>query len=106
MVDKVRIEKAAGTAFAGIAAGEDIQIEYGTTNVQVVTDIETTGFLDQTGNERRTARSVDPTGGIDLQGNANNNIEFSLLIGNITGGSAVVFEVHYYVEDLASLITV
>jgi len=103
IVDRVIVSKAAGTAFGGIAIGEDIQIEYGTANVAVVTDIETTGFLDQTALEQRIARAVDPTGGLDLQGYANDNIEFTLLVGDITGGSALVVEVWYERFELAAL---
>ncbi len=98
IVNRVVVSKAAGTAFAGIAVGEDIQIEYGTANTPVVPDIETTGFLDATTAEIRIARSlafVSGLGGLDATALLNDNIEFSLLIGDITGGSPVIVDTYY-----------
>lgn len=52
--------KPAGTAYAGIAAGEDIAIKYTNgSGVQVNTTLEATGFLDQTtAQTRRTGPIV------------------------------------------------
>ena len=104
LVSEVRVSKAAGTAFAGVASGEDIQIEYGALNIPVVTDIETTGFLDQTTDELRIVRAIDPTLGFDFTAAANDNIEYTLLVGDITGGSPVVFDVYYELIDLTALV--
>ena len=102
LVDKVIISLPAGTAFAGIAAGEDIQIEYGALNVAVVTDVETTGFLDQTTTETRVTRFADPTLSFDLTAAANDNIEYTLLVGDITGGRACLFDIYFEVIDLTA----
>src|SRR5204863_7109643 len=42
------IRKAAGTAYAGIAAGEDLSIKYTDGSGLELGECETTGFLDQT----------------------------------------------------------
>lgn len=98
IVNRVVVSKAAGTAFGGIAAGEDIQIEYGTANLACVADIESTGFLDAATAEIRLARSIDVAsglGGLDATALLNDNIEFSLLIGNITLGSPLIVDTYY-----------
>jgi len=102
-VDRVLMSKAAGTAFAGIAAGEDITIVYSGGTLPVVNNMESTGFLDSAVDELRIARSEDGALGHDLTGNANTAIDFELLVGDITGGSPVVFDVQYEVIDLAAL---
>ena len=102
LVDKVIISLPAGTAFTGIASGEDIQIEYGALNVNVVTDVETTGFLDQATKEMRVTRFADPTLSFDLEAAGNDNIEYTLLIGDITAGRACLFDIYFEVIDLAA----
>jgi hypothetical protein len=104
---KVIVSKAAGTAFGGIAAGEDIRIAYGTAAIQTVGDIETTGFLDQTTDEMRVAYALSAASGldsVDLNALANDNIEFSLLVGDLTGGSDLVVDIQYEVFDLTALL--
>ena len=83
-------------AYAGIAAGEDLSIEY--SGGAQVAEIETTGFLDQTADQYRwaypaanlgaTVASVTPV--------ANVGLDLSLLIGEIiTGDSPLIVEVRY-----------
>lgn len=50
-----------GTAYAGIASGEDIQINYGSSGTSAAISFETTGFLDQTTAQLRTSF---PSGGL------------------------------------------
>ena len=96
-VDRVLMSKAAGTAFGGIAAGEDITIVYSGGTLPVVNNMESTGFLDSVVDELRIARSEDGALGHDLTGNDNTAIDFELLVGDITLGSAVVFDIQYEV---------
>lgn len=48
VVSRVLATKAAGTAYAGIAAGEDIAIRYTDASGSIAATIEATGFLDST----------------------------------------------------------
>ena len=102
LVDKVIISLPAGTAFTGVASGEDIQIEYGALNIPVVTDVETTGFLDQATKEMRVTRFADPTLSFDFEAAGNDNIEYTLLVGDITAGRACLFDIYFEVIDLTA----
>jgi hypothetical protein len=55
----MHIHKPAGTAFAGIAAGEDLAVKYTDVNGLQVGSAETTGFLDQA---TAQTRQVHPYG--------------------------------------------
>jgi len=102
------VSKAAGAAYTGIAAGEDIRITYGTAGGQPLGDIETTGFLDQTTDEMRLAFRVAAASGldsVDLTNLDNDNIEFQLLAGDIADGSDLVVDVQYRVIDLSPLVS-
>jgi len=103
LVSEVRVSKAAGTAFAGIAAGEDLIVVHTAGTDPLVTTIETTGFLDSTSDEMRIGRAVDVSGTYDLTALANTGIDYELLVGDITGGSPVVFDVYYERIDLTAL---
>src|SRR5688572_20996969 len=60
---KVVIHKPAGTAYAGIAAGEDLVLKYtNASGAQCSSVIEATGFLDQTTAQTRVARFPGSTG--------------------------------------------
>ena len=87
----VVIYKAAGTAYAGVATGEDLVLKYtDASGAQCSSAIETTGFLDQTTAETRyagmpgaittTAASVEPV--------ANAAVMIHLLSGEITTGDS------------------
>jgi len=96
VVTKVVISKAAGTAFGGIAAGEDFTVVYSGGTDNLVTDIETTGFLDQTTAEIRVAHGpVDPTGTHDLTALLNTAVDLELLVGDITLGDEVIVDTYY-----------
>ena len=78
--------KAAGTAYAGIAAGEDLALKYtDSSGNKAALDIETTGFLDQTTAELRVAPGV---GGLTaaVEPAANAALVCHLLSGEITTG--------------------
>ncbi len=88
---KAVIYKPAGTAYAGIAAGEDLVFKYtNAAGAQVSSVIETTGFLDQAtaqtryvgmpGSVTTTAADVNPV--------ANAAIMLHLLTGEITTGTS------------------
>ena len=104
LVSEVRVSKAAGTAFATIDAAADITIVYSGDTDPVVTDIETTGFLDSTDDEVRITRAIDPALGFDLTALADTGIDYELLDSDITLVSVVVFDVYYEVIDLTALV--
>lgn len=104
LVEKLTVSKAAGTAFGGIAAGEDLIIVHSAGTDPLVTTIETTGFLDSVADEVRIARGVDVTGCYDLQALANTAVDYELLIGDITLGAPVVFDIQYHIVDLTALV--
>lgn len=104
LVSEVRVSKAAGTAFGGVAAGEDLIVVHSAGTDPLVTTIETTGFLDEVTDEVRIARAVDVTGSYDLTALANTAIDYELLVGDITLGSPVVFDVYYERIDLTALV--
>ncbi len=53
------VHKPAGTAYAGIAAGEDLAIKYtDASGAQVNTSLETTGFLDQATAQTRITKPI------------------------------------------------
>ena len=98
IVDRVVVCKPAGVAFAGVALAEDLSLKY--TNAagqQVVSTIETTGFLDSATNQVRTAGPIGATGATagDVTPADNASIVAALLVGDVTGGSPVSFRVWY-----------
>ena len=98
------IHKPAGTAYAGIAAGEDLSIKYTNSSGLEVGVCETTGFLDQaTAQTRFCAPSLaTATGGAGINTSitpvANAALVLMLLTGEIiTGTSALILRVYYRV---------
>lgn len=81
------ISKPAGTAYAGIAAGEDLQVSLGTV-ATALAQIETTGFLDQTTVQTRYAPAYKAASGLNGLTPANSAILLSLLVGEITTGNS------------------
>lgn len=83
--------KASGTAYGGIAAGEDLVLKY--TNgagEQCSSVIETTGFLDQTTGQQRHAFAPASTGATagSFTPVANAAVVLHLLSGEITTGDS------------------
>jgi hypothetical protein len=104
IVSRIDVSKAAGTAFGGIAAGEDMIFVYSGGAIHVVNSLETTGFLDSTSDEMRISRHLPVALGFDLTAQANTAIDYELLVGDITGGSPVVFDIYYERIDLTALV--
>lgn len=95
----VAIRKPAGTAYAGVAAGEDLVLKYtDASGAQCSGAIETTGFLDQTTEELRITGFVGSTGVTpgSVEPVANAAVVLHLLVGEITtGDSNLIVRVEY-----------
>lgn len=74
-----------GTAYAGIAAGEDLAIKYTDANGATLATIETTGFLDATAD---AFRYVQPTTTAAMTPVANAPLVLHLLTGEIITGNS------------------
>lgn len=96
---RVTIYKPAGTAYAGVATGEDLVLKYTNgSGAQVSGAIETTGFLDQTTAQTRVAGMPGATGATagDYAPVANAAVVLHLLTGEIiTGNTSIFVRVHY-----------
>lgn len=95
------IQKPAGTAYAGIAAGEDLSVRYTDGSGLEVGECETTGFLDDTGNQLRYVQPYHAASGVsDITPVANAALVLHLLSGEITtGDSDLNIEILYDVVD-------
>lgn len=86
--------KPAGTAYAGIAAGEDLVLKYTDgSGAQCSSVVETTGFLDQTTAQQRVAGMPGATGTTagDYAPVANAAVVMQLLSGEITTGNTALY---------------
>lgn len=82
-----------GAAYAAIADGDDLQLRYTDVSGVVALTIETTGFLDQTTDQRRVAIGAPGAGIVPVTGAA----LVAALGGAITtGNSPVSLRVYYY----------
>lgn len=99
VLESVVAYKAAGTAYAGIAAGEDLAINYTNGAGLELLEIETTGFLDQATAQTRYASAFRAASGIaSITPVANAALVIQLLVGEITtGNSALKLRVYYRV---------
>jgi hypothetical protein len=97
VIDSIVAYKAAGTAYAGIAGGEDLSVKYTDASGLEVLEIETTGFLDQTTAQTRYASSFAAASGISsITPVANAAMVMMLLSGEITtGDSDLKLRVYY-----------
>lgn len=99
ILTRVHLYKPAGTAYAGIAAGEDLVAKYTNgSGAQVSSVIETTGFLDQTTAQGRYAGppgSVTTTAA-DVAPVANAAVVLHLLTGEITTGDSALIVWTFY----------
>ena len=94
VIDRVEAYKAAGTAYDGIASGEDLTLKYTDASGAVCATIETTGFLDQATAQLRAYRALTT----ELVPVANAAIVAHLLTGEIaTGDSDVSLRITYRV---------
>lgn len=91
------ISKPAGTAYAGIAGGEDLAVGYTTVAAPLAT-LETTGFLDQATVQTRFAPAYKAASGVNSLTPAASTIVLGLLVGEIiTGTSPLNCRVYYRV---------
>ena len=97
------IQKPAGTAYGGIAAGEDLSVKYTDKNGLEVGRCETTGFLDSTANQIRYLNGHRAASGISsFVPVANAALVLHLLVGEIsTGDSDLNIETHFRVVNAA-----
>jgi hypothetical protein len=95
------VQKPVGTAYAGIAAGEDLAVKYTDGSGAEVGQCETTGFLDQTTNQIRYVRAQTATSGASqITPVANAALVLHMLVGEITtGDSPLNIEIDYRVVD-------
>ncbi len=96
------VTKAAGTAYAGVAAGEDLVLKFTDgSGVVAATPIETTGFLDQTtlqtryANGHATGDSATPAPALGTA-QANAALVLQLLTGEITTGTSGLIGIVQY----------
>ena len=92
--ERIIVYKPAGTAYAGIAAGEDLVAKYTNgSGAQCTGVIETTGFLDQTTAQTRVAWAPSSTGSTagDVAPVANAAVVLHLLTGEITTGTSDLY---------------
>jgi hypothetical protein len=105
VVRRVIVHKPAGTAYAGIAAGEDLTVKYTNgSGALAAGQIETTGFLDQTTAETRVVGFIGASGTTsgDVEPVSAAALVAHLLVGEITtGDSPLHFRVEYDTIKLA-----
>ena len=97
----ILLTKPAGTAYSGIAGGEDLSITYTDASGHEVARAETTGFLDQTSLQNRYAGHFGADSGLSAYTPVvNAAIMIHLLSGNITtGDTALNCIVQYSIVD-------
>lgn len=85
------LHKPAGTAYAGIAAGEDLSIKYTDASGAEVGQCEATDFLDQTTAQTRYVRATTAaSANTALTPVANAALVLHLLVGEITTGDSTL----------------
>jgi hypothetical protein len=98
----VGVYKPAGTAYAGIADGEDLTVKYTDANGTQLVTIEATGFLDQATAQTRIATPATPINGTNLTPTANAALVAHMITGEIiTGTSDLKFRIWYRILDTA-----
>lgn len=94
VIDRVIGIKPAGTAYAGIATGEDIAIKYTNSSGAVAATIEATGWLDS------TSTTVSVGVGASVIPVVNAAMVAHMLTGEITtGDSPVYLEIFYRIAN-------
>lgn len=96
VVKQALAHKPAGTAYAGVAIGEDLALKYTNAAGAIAAQIETTGFLDQAG--ALTASAALPGGLVT----ANAALVAHMLTGEIiTGTSDLILWIEYDIVPAA-----
>lgn len=102
LVHKWMAYKPAGTAYSGVAAGEDLTLKYtNASGAQVASPIEATGFLDQATAQTAWATSkgsADNATPASVLAVANAPVMAHMLVGEITTGNTGVFIKVWYDE--------
>lgn len=96
---RIIVRTEAGTAYAGIAAGEDLVLKYTNgSGTQCSSVIETTGFLDQATAQIRTATAPASSGSTagDVIPVANAAVVLHLLTGEIITGTSPLYVKVFY----------
>lgn len=89
IVEGAVLHKPAGTAYAGIAAGEDLALKYTDGSGLQVGSAEMTGFADDTGAQTRYIRPYTAASGISsITPVANAALVAHMLVGEITTGDS------------------
>ena len=84
-------------AYAGIAAGEDLAIKYTDASGLEVSEVETTGFLDQASDQLRYARPHQAASGVNsITPVPNAPLVLHLLVGEIITGDGPLKVRTYY----------
>jgi len=98
------IHKPAGTAYAGIAAGEHLAVKYTDGSGLQVTEAESDGFLDSASAQTRYLRPFNAaSGAAEITPVANAALVLHLLSGEITtGNSALHVRVFYRIIPAAA----
>lgn len=94
VVERVSVYKPAGTAYGGVAVGEDLVLKYtNAAGAQVSGVIETTGFLDQVTAQTRYVWAPATVGATaaDITPVANAAVVAHLLAGEITTGTSDLY---------------
>lgn len=94
VVKRVTIHKPAGTAYAGIAAGEDLTVKYtDASGALACAQIETAGFLDQATAQTRVVGFPGATGTTsgDVNPVSAAALVLHLLVGEITTGDSPLY---------------
>ena len=86
IIERIDVHKPAGTAYAGVAAGEDLALRYTNGSGTVLGTVETTGFLDQATLQTRSVRGVST----DLSPLANAPVVAHMTTGEITTGDSPI----------------
>ena len=97
IVTGVVLHKPAGTAYDGVAAGEDLAIKYTDTSGLEVGRVEMTGFADQAGAQTRFLHPYGAASAIsDMTPVANAALVAEMLVGEIaTGDSDFLFRIYH-----------
>lgn len=82
--------KPAGTAYAGIAAGEDLSVKYTNAAGLELAGVEATGFLDQATAQVRHCRAYRAASSVSGVTPVNGALVLHMLVGEITTGDTVL----------------
>ncbi len=86
LINRVTAYKPAGTAYAGVATGEDLALKYTNAAGAIAAQIETTGFIDQATAQVRSVKGIDT----DITPVDNAAIVAHMLTGEVITGDTVI----------------